>query len=91
MSNTKFTEGPWILEYDKNRDWELSTDEEVITLGFADYSPDIHNAHLMAASPLLYKALEDLLRILAPPTINNVGLDPVVVRGLRALASARGE
>ena len=61
--DTKFTPGPWKLDYSDQLEWALSSDNYEITSGFADYSPSKVDAQLMASAPDLYEALEEILEI----------------------------
>ena len=63
MNNTKFTPGPWILDFnDDNYEWGIDAAVTNITQGFGDYAPSKANAQLMASAPDLYEALEALVK-----------------------------
>lgn len=100
MTERKWTPGPWVYRPHKYDDWGLvrgsddypvasasicrATEEEKDNCRRDHRDPAEANAHLIAAAPDLYEALEYLL--------NNADLtrgDKIVAR--EALAKARGE
>lgn len=102
MSETKFTPGPWVIDPETRpsevctihgmpRDertnyqgWAYVRGE----LGYWDSSPDeeMANAHLIAAAPELYEALEAMLE-----ECEDDEFAPHVMDAKAALAKARGE
>ena len=99
MSETKFTPGPWVV---KNDDWGIHVQckDSVSGLSFAvtpiceveqeEDTGGIDDAHLIAAAPDMYEALEALLSL----RHNQCGCgsaDCLCDRALAALKKARGE
>ena len=84
MSETKFTPGPWKLDYSDQLEWILTADCYEITSGFADYAPSKVDAQLMAAAPDLYEALEALVKDEHIPEWKRISINML-------LAKARGE
>ena len=98
MSETKFTKGPWGIEYDGHeaniigpvpytsdqRDIAYVNSEVGDIDGFACGVTAQANAHLIAAAPELYAALAELVRI---HKTSHVTWDDAEL----ALAKARGE
>ena len=90
MNDTKFTPGPWRFEVDGDTNYAKifcsSNPHDGDNLrGYCGK----HNAHLIAAAPELYEALNDLLN----DCINFDGgklTDIFMVKASRALAKARG-
>jgi len=95
MSETKFTPGPWEFNVDAVHGWSIfqknspasrqqtgSPDDEGGVVGTSEWTwLEPRNAHLIAAAPDLYAALESILDF---PTMERQ-------RALNALAKARGE
>jgi len=90
MSETKFTPGPWVISNSGSAYMEgtiiLTSD------GYREIAGvwQDEDAHLIAAAPELYEALNDLLN----DCINFDGgklTDIFMVKASRALAKARGE
>jgi len=92
MSETKFTPGPWRFEVDGDTNYAKifcsSNPHDGDNLrGYCGK----HNAHLIAAAPELYEALQRLITSgLDPYTHNMIMSDPSHYVNL-ALAKARGE
>lgn len=68
MSNTKFTEGPWAFDK-RGEHLENQSGQDIVIyhaglMGGAKTEESVANSTLIKASPLLYKALEEALRIL---------------------------
>jgi hypothetical protein len=97
MNETKFTPGPWIWGDDYQGLYGAGPNNQVLyyfcgegmSLGYNKHMDA--NAHLIAAAPDLYEALEDLI-------INDFGSDGwnsrmerIAIRARAALAKARGE
>lgn len=83
MSETKFTPGPWDFE---------PSGKEAGYIGFPDGSGFYaaireDDGHLIAASPDLYAALENLLKYSHP----SPGQEELYQDGWEVLAKARGE
>ena len=100
--NTKFTKGPWSINDGSNHKYlkgkitcndEIDGLETVIVDGpNGYYGEDVRkaNAHLIAAAPELYEALDKL----ANGYVGNawdVGLQPRLKKARAALSKARGE
>ena len=89
MSETKFTQGPWeVLTFSNH---ELQTDFAMVKIGervhmIGRLKDDWGNAHLIAAAPSLYYALDKLFCVVKGEIPG--GLSKVVYD---ALAEARGE
>lgn len=80
MSEARFTKGPWGEKNVLVRGLNF--------LSHANYPTELGkaNAHLIAAAPELYEALEDVLN--SKEIVND---DPLVNKIIAALAKARGE
>lgn len=96
MSETKFTKGPWSVD-----GWHTSaviaklsdlTYVRVAECDTKDFpNPDWKaNAHLIAAAPELYEALEELMRAEAVLDDDNAVLIAARQKAAAALARARG-
>ena len=63
MNETKFTPGPWYARPDPdkilNDDWCIGSGKELDDIAICAEN----NAHLIAAAPDLYNALEEVIRI----------------------------
>lgn len=108
MSETKFTPGPWgwVEQYRGGHAW-LQSASEKFTIGnaiiddgsaYGEYPPRIAvneaNAHLIAAAPDLYEALERLLPMAEDDCFqygNSADEDEDIIFARAALAKARGE
>lgn len=96
MSEVKFTKGPWAIEYDNadeyggNQWYNVGPAKVVISYAISATEREEWdaNAHLIAAAPEMYEALESALRLL-----NVAGLSDRIgyAEGINALAKARGE
>lgn len=103
MSETKFTPGEWVAQWSKYRDGEF-----IVQAGHPTYrvlarfdgdgvsdTPDeqsIANAHLIAAAPELYAALEQLMTVCTRYGIADFPeIQAEHVAAVLALAKARGE
>lgn len=90
MSDTKFTPGPWVV-YEDYRSFDVGVGfYEVCSIDYVQstYESDKANAYLIAASPRMYRALENLL--------NEVEREGTYCKkeceeARKALAKARGE
>ena len=99
MSNeTQFTRGPWCMQYGKdvfgNREWIVRAGPDGIGITTLTYLPrpgveQEFNAHLIAAAPELYKALNELLTMVELEHDDYNATECVNARA--ALAKARGE
>lgn len=89
MSEAKFTKGPWVNS--PLGPWIIETKDEI---EIADISASslvnaTANAHLIAAAPELYEALEDVLYLFGQGDNPDEPKEVSVARA--ALAKARGE
>ena len=98
----KFTKGPWKMV---ENSWEYTTiysnDSEICTLNINDATEDNEielsqvmeaNAHLIAAAPDLYEALEEIINSEWMVTHDWGGdRNSVMEKGRKALAKARGK
>ena len=93
MSDTKFTPGPW--RYDRTNG-SPTTGEHMIAGAKPGYLAEVRdcgsgdvraNAHLIAAAPDLYAALDGLLGLLDAGSL----YEPQAYAARTALAKARGE
>jgi len=106
VSETKFTKGPWGIEYDGHeaniigpvpytsdqRDIAYVNSEVGDIDGFACGVTAQANAHLIAAAPELYEALEDVAKVIACGNLASVGAqDLALFKAQAAQAKARGE
>ncbi len=98
MSGTKFTPGPWTATGDKIH--QASLDASVIAGRIAHvdrgcHRQDMANAHLIAAAPDLFAALDaicgDLANFTGAPSDYADWINPRFRAGRAALAKARGE
>jgi len=86
MSNeTKWTPGPWVV-CPAGDIWS----ENLVSLVADTYSPVEANAHLIAAAPELYEALEDT-HLACSKTVYGYDGSYAAKRNAAALARARGE
>ena len=109
MSNTKFTEGSWVKDY-KGTIGHIKTmahkesNQFPGTPTIAKYNigtmyiskeEEQANGHLIKASPLLYKALEEILSLAAPLIYDHLDWTSEdhesIIAARKALASARGD
>ena len=98
MSNTKFTEGPWkagdFNEYDGITTITAGKGIDAVEICQVEFKTeeDDHNVNLIEASPLLYKALDDLLTVVSYTNSYDVTeLFRAVDAAKEALFSARGK
>lgn len=105
MGNRKWTEGPWVADFERNVDLPatevcavyLRVGEDVSIMAPRDISDQrgfgstVHNANLIAAAPELYEALEDAKKELEEVTLEFMGEDYNSPSLNAALAKARGE
>lgn len=103
MSNTRFTKGPWLTDNCSEQSWVISESNgskkaicKVTTFGLDDNSLRDSNAHLMAAAPEMYEALECMANILKAHYGNATELHLAFNHNdadhlLMLLARARGE
>lgn len=96
MSEVKFTKGEWVTD----GDWVTCEGNAVCMMGdsWVNYDNFRENAHLIAASPAMYKEIEDdikwLERLAKKYVIGSYELQGVLSRIQRKrelLAKARGE
>lgn len=98
MSNTKFTPGPWVRRYHANGVNYVSklTDSEddaaIASIGSMVFPDgcDTANAHLIAAAPEMYQALELCINAM-PIAGDSEKQDKARIAAIDALAKARGE
>lgn len=96
MSDTKFTPGPWFVSSANKEDYEIGIQSAIgyqwHVCDVCDDMPDDHvaNAHLIAAAPELYDALEGLLQNYKYNKRKGLGISPIM-KAQKALAKARGE
>ncbi len=83
MKQPKHTKGPWVIELSEIDLARITTKDIGVCL--TDYA----NAHLIAAAPDMYEALEEVLRCLP----EQMSLDGETIRDTikSALNKARGE
>lgn len=94
MNETKFTPGPWLFSSYKSGNSVIVIDGKEFDVATVNYPNRDANAHLIAAAPELYEALEGLLAdITEYQEINNLGgqNNHWQVKAKAALAKARGE
>lgn len=94
MSEPKFTPGPWLFSSYKSGNSVIVIDGKEFDVATVNYPNRDANAHLIAAAPELYEALEGLLAdITEYQEINNLGgqNNHWQVKAKAALAKARGE
>ena len=85
MSKTKFTKGPWIIKNNFQVGCEVDFGDGFFTLADCQIFNDGRaNAHLIAAAPEMYEALEELYRTF------EMG-EALESKVERLLAKARGE
>jgi hypothetical protein len=88
MTKTNWTAGPWIRLFNDSDYWDMdimTSDEDSLVAGvFGEGFDEINaNAHLIAAAPELYEALDELLFKMCCPSAQE--------KALKVLAKARGE
>lgn len=90
MSETKFTKGPWFVSGVRFKmnggEWHgvsrydeaLKRDENIACVGFDPRTgAGFKDAHLIAAAPDLYEALEECVSVLTNPIVGTIhGDDP---------------
>ena len=86
MSEPKFTPGPWLFSSYKSGNSVIVTDGKEFDVATVNYPNRDANAHLIAAAPELYEALEELLI-----QTRQYGHEPEIAMAEAALAKARGE
>ena len=84
----------WVVGYyeeilSKQTIWEVYEDRDDMNVQIADYL-DEESAHLVAAAPDLYHALNELLENLKKNNNQGAGIRPITL-AKNALAKARGE
>jgi hypothetical protein len=94
MNKTKFTPGPWKIGTPPPNGEQTIGTEQGLMVAVSTTGAGIQtkaNAHLIAAAPDLYEALEDL-------SINDFGsngwtnsMERIAIKARAALAKARGE
>lgn len=97
MTETKFTPGPWKFDGEDSGYYDLPTlnirdKDGYIIAGAVDFysDPGLSNAHLIAAAPDLYEALDKIMRMdLSWGYDKAMGKSQEIA--YRALAKARGE
>lgn len=93
MNERKWTKGPWYADRVHVTAWD---GRGVAGCGYrrssdynrADHAENMNNAHLIAAAPDLYEALEGAIKLLE---LHVCGASDVVESARAALAKARGE
>lgn len=92
----KWTPGPWRAFYkNKYDEWHVSIPLENSNMRWAIFPDGINSrnpaadAHLVAAAPELYDALENLLACVVKSRGYNA--NEAVINAVKALAKARGE
>lgn len=95
MTERKWTPGPWLVEVDESSQVErypMIASENYGVVGsegmYGVIETDYANAHLIAAAPDLYEALESLVR---DYDIGEMTDTPELDAANAALAKARGE
>lgn len=99
MSETKFTPGPWVY---RSKTREIGTVDKSDTQSYGmllvvayidgfDHEEHEANAHLIAAAPDLYDALQNLLSRLANDADGHAWFMDEQEASIIALAKARGE
>jgi len=105
MSDTKFTPAPWRVhkqEHARNELWltvlngsiDVTHNKSIATNRYSALSDEenLANAHLIAASPDLYSALEAIIKQWDTPNWKLTESTGVfITQGRKALAKARGE
>ena len=94
VAEPKFTPGPWLFSSYKSGNSVIVIDGKEFDVATVNYPNRDANAHLIAAAPELYEALEGLLAdITEYQEINNLGgqNNHWQVKAKAALAKARGE
>ena len=94
MNETKFTPGPWLFSSYRSGNSVIVIDGKEFDVATVNYPNRDANAHLIAAAPELYEALDGLLAdITEYQEINNLGgqNNHWQVKAKAALAKARGE
>lgn len=85
MTETKFKSTPWkVYQNDFTTAWISNSEDVTVALAFKD---SVEHAHLIAAAPELYEALDDLIIWFW----SEHGDSDRLQDGIKALAKARGE
>ena len=91
---TQFTKGPWVVYRDLPTDVVVSTSGEcslaTLDCGCGSRGTQRANAHLIAAAPDLYEALDRLIGEIKDYHVSSSVLDAIEA-SISALAKARGE
>jgi len=90
MNQTKFTPGPWLFSSYKSGNSVIVIDGKEFDVATVNYPNRDANAHLIAASPDLYEALDALKAELFLHAEGNY-FRPLLDKAEIALAKARGE
>lgn len=92
MSDTKWTPGPWVAAATSDLMlWVARGEPDGEIIAQLD-SVNPYDAHLIAAAPDLYEALEDLFKELTLGDFDlPSSLKPEIAQAAKALAKARGE
>ena len=91
---TEFTKGPWVFYRDLPTDVVVSQSGEcslaTLDCGCGDRKTQRANAHLIAAAPDLYEALDRLVGEIKDYHVSSSVLDAIEA-SIYAIAKARGE
>ena len=90
MNEPKFTPGPWLFSSYKSGNSVIVIDGKEFDVATVNYPNRDANAHLIAASPDLYEALDALKAELFLHAEGNY-FRPLLDKAEIALAKARGE
>ena len=90
MNETKFTPGPWLFSSYKSGNSVIVIDGKEFDVATVNYPNRDANAHLIAAAPELYEALDALRAELFLHAEGNY-FRPLLDKAEIALAKARGE
>ena len=93
MKETKFTPGPWLFSSYKSGTSVIVIDGKEFDVATVNYPNRDANAHLIAAAPDLYEALEELHAEQNGPPLEKykTSWEKAIRKTEAALAKARGE
>lgn len=90
----KWTTGPWEVEQDDEGSWAVLKSGSFVTFAFPTEcgagGSAKYNAHLIAAAPDLYEALEKVILVYHDDDLGD-DLFEAIKEAMPALAKARGE